>query len=297
MVFRQGIEMNSFKGSLLVLLGALCFSLSGTLQGFAPQEANPFTVTESRMVLGAVLLFLWSWHRNILPASWKAIRWKAVLFMAICLYAFQLLFFTSVLKVGVAVGTVAAIGSTPIWTAVLEKLLYGRNPPWIWYVATIMAIAGIILLNADYFSSTSNLLYVAFSLLAGLCYAGEIIISPKTMEESSPEASMMLVMAAVALLNAPSLFSNPLGWLFTLEGMATALGLGFVTAALAFALFFSGIRLVSPALASTLSLAEPMGAAAWGIFILNESASWTVLSGIALIIVSIVLIITKGKTV
>ncbi len=287
--------MNSFKGSLLVLLGALCFSFSGTLQSFAPQDANPFTITESRMVLGATMLFLWSWYRNILPENWKNIRWKAVVFMAVCLYGFQLLFFSSVVKVGVAVGTVAAIGSTPIWTAVLEKIFLRKNPPKIWYSATFIAIIGIILLNLENLCSASNLLYVALPLLAGLCYAGEIIVSPKAMEDNSSESIMMLVTATVALLNLPSLFMNPLGWLLTFEGMGTALGLGLVTAAMAFALFFSGIRYISPTLASTLGLAEPMGAATWGIFLLNESDSWSVLLGVALIIVSIILIVIKGK--
>ena len=50
---------NTLKGSLLVLLSALCFSISGTLQAIAPDEATPFVITEARMLVGSLFLFIW----------------------------------------------------------------------------------------------------------------------------------------------------------------------------------------------------------------------------------------------
>ena len=116
------------KGPLLILLGSICFSFSGTFQSFAPSGASPFTITESRMLLGAFGLLIWCLATHRMPQKWSLVRWRYVVLMAISLLAFQLLFFSSILEIGVAVGTVVAIGSTPIWTAIIEIIFFKRAP-------------------------------------------------------------------------------------------------------------------------------------------------------------------------
>ena len=109
------------KGPLLILLGSVCFSFSGTFQQFAPSGATPFTITEARMLIGAAGLLFWCLLSGKFSVSFGSLRWKYLVLMAVSLLSFQLLFFSSILKTGVAVGTVVAIGSTPIWTAIIEK--------------------------------------------------------------------------------------------------------------------------------------------------------------------------------
>ncbi|WP_354670047.1 EamA family transporter, partial [Turicimonas muris] len=56
-----------------------------------------------------------------------------------------------------------------------------------------------------------------------------------------------------------------------------------------------GVRHTKASVASTLGLAEPMGAACWGIFLLHEPYSaWTLL-GIGLILVSILVLSLKSE--
>ncbi len=45
-------------GPILILLSALCFSVTGTLQALAPAGATPWVIAEVRMVTSAFFLFL-----------------------------------------------------------------------------------------------------------------------------------------------------------------------------------------------------------------------------------------------
>lgn len=283
------------KGPLLILLGSVCFSFSGTFQQFAPSGATPFTITEARMLIGAAGLLFWCLLSRKFSVSFGSMRWKYLVLMAVSLLSFQLLFFSSVLKTGVAVGTVVAIGSTPIWTAIIEKTVFNKSPRSVWFIATTIAVVGIILLNLQNFSGQVNILYTFLPLLAGLAYALEIVFAKEAMQGSSSEVCMMIVMALVALFNLPSLFFNELTWAFTSRGILVCLGLGLVTASMAFALFFGGTKTTPAAVASTLGMAEPLGAALWGITLLHEPCSLTTLSGIVLILLSLILLIKPEK--
>ncbi len=207
-------------------------------------------------------------------------------------------FFSAVLKTGVAIGTIVTVGSTPIWTAIVEKIFFGKNPSLRWYIATLLALTGIIALNYNHFSIAQRFdFYLCLPLLAGLTYAGEIIFSKNATEGVMPETSMMLVMAIVALLNLPSIFLFDISWIFTIDGLIVSSGQGMVSAALAFCLFFSGVRTTSATTASTLGMAEPLGAAILGIVVLKESNDWLVLTGIVLIMLSILVLIKPfGKS-
>ncbi len=114
------------------------------------------------------------------------------------------------------------------------------------------------------------------------------------MENASAEVVMMFVMLFVALINLPTLFFFSLDWVFSLRGAFVALGLGLVTATLAFSFFFSGARATSAAVASTLGMMEPLGAAVWGILLLHEPCGLLVFVGISLILISIFILIEKN---
>ena len=278
------------SGPLFVLLGSLCFSFSGTFQSLAPEGASPFTITEARMVIGAFGLFLFCFIRGKFPSSCRSFNFKYILFVALSLYAYQLLFFSSVLKTGVAVGTVVSIGSTPIWTAIVERIFFKKTPSRTWYVATALAILGMIFINIENIKSSIDPIYLVLPVIAGLCFCGEIIFAPKAMEGVSSESAMAMILATVALMNLPAIYFHSPAWILTAQGMGCALGLGLITAALAFAFFFSGVRYTKATVASTLGLGEPMGAAFLGIFFLNEPCSiWTV-AGIILILLSILVL-------
>lgn len=62
--------------------------------------------------------------------------------------AYQACFFFGVARTGVAVGTVVALGIAPLATGLLGLLL-GERPDRRWTLATVGAVAGVVLLLAD----------------------------------------------------------------------------------------------------------------------------------------------------
>ena len=59
------------KGPLLILLGALCFSTTGTVQALSPEGATPYVIGALRMLVGGLALLLWCAFRGELPRFWR----------------------------------------------------------------------------------------------------------------------------------------------------------------------------------------------------------------------------------
>ncbi len=281
---------NTLKGSLLVLLSALCFSISGTLQAIAPDEATPFVITEARMLVGSLFLFIWCACSKKIPSDLRLLPYKELIFCALCLLIGQLCFFTGMYYIGVSAGAIISIGSAPLWAAVIAKIVFKKSPHWDWYIATTMAIVGIACING-FQLNVDRLFYIFLLLMDGLTYAAYITASPKLVKSIGAEAALMFILSLIAIALLPVLFIFPVAWTITPRGLFVCLGLGIFTAGFAFTLLSAGTRYISPSVASTLCLAEPMGAACWGIFLLNEDSSFITLSGIALIFFSIIVLL------
>ena len=64
-------------GPLCIILGALCFSTTGTVQALAPDGNHPLGIGALRMQIGALALWAWCACRHSLPAGlrhWQ-LRW------------------------------------------------------------------------------------------------------------------------------------------------------------------------------------------------------------------------------
>ena len=130
---------------VLVLLSALCFGTTGTAQALGP-EAAPAAVGAARVAVGGSLLALVAW-RLVAPS---AARWRlgAVLAGAAGVAAYQLTFFAAVADTGVAVGTVVALGSGPVFAGLLGRAVHGETLTRRWTLATGLAVAGVSVLVA-----------------------------------------------------------------------------------------------------------------------------------------------------
>ena len=287
------MRQTNLYGPFLVLAGSLCFSTSGFLQAIAPAEATPYIIAGCRMLIGALALFLYSLllGRKLNLRNWPV---KSVAFYALALWGYQILFFNSLLVVGVAVGTVVSIGVTPIASGVISWIFEKKAPVLAWYPATVIAILGLVLINGTE-GVSFNLTDLLLPILAGVCYAVEICVAKPLTENHTAEESMMFIMFIVGLGLLPFFFFYPTDWIFTARGIAVTGSLGIVTAACAFTLLVAGLKTTPAATASTLALAEPMGAALLGIFALGEPSSLQTIAGIGAIFAAILILIAGEK--
>jgi DME family drug/metabolite transporter len=112
---------------------------------------------------------------------------------------------------------------------------------------------------------------------------------------AAPEDTMALTFGTGALVLTPVLLLGDTAWLGTSGGLGLALFLGAVPTALAYVLFARGLRRLSAADVSTLTLAEPVTAAALGAMVLGERPGPLALAGIALVLAGLVALGTGGE--
>ncbi|MBN3585837.1 EamA family transporter, partial [Algoriphagus aestuarii] len=91
--------------------------------------------------------------------------------VSLALALFQYSFFTSVRLTGVAVGTVVTIGSSPIFTGLLESIFLRTRPTRQWFVATSLAVIGCALLFLNKDEVMIHPLGILFALCGGLMFA------------------------------------------------------------------------------------------------------------------------------
>ncbi|WP_207263231.1 EamA family transporter [Desulfovibrio sp. Huiquan2017] len=266
-------------GPVLILTGALCFSTTGFASALAVADgASVLAVGAVRMLIGGAALAAWCAWRGVLPhrKGWSP---GDLLAPTLALAAYQLLFFKGTDMAGVALGTVMSIGVSPVAVAILNWVVNAEKPARAWYPATAVAILGLVLLNwTD--APTERLRSLLPSIGAGVAYAVYLVYS-KPLLRFAPEAGIMLVCLLCGLCLSPFLFLSPMRWLASGRGIAVALDLGVVTAALAFTLVLGGLRTTPAPTAATLGLAEPLCAALLGFFCLHEAVTPLAVAGIA----------------
>jgi DME family drug/metabolite transporter len=282
-------------GAVAVLAGAAAWGSTGTAAHFAPGGASSVSIGSARIVLGGLLLLLaaaWTapGRRSVrrLVASSGAIRGALVL-AAAAVSGYQLCFFTAVRMTGVAIGTVVAIGSAPVFTGLLSRLAGGPRPDHRWLLATVAAVAGCTVLitgghPAGGHAAGARPAGVALALAAGFCYAVYAVAAARLISAGNPETAVMgLLFGGGAVLLAPVLAASSPGWLLSVRGLAVTGYLGIVTTVLAYLAYGRGLRTISAPVAVTLGLAEPVVAAMLGVVVLGEHLSGAAVAGLVLI--------------
>lgn len=289
----MAIQNNKKDGSLLVFLGALFFSGSGTIQAYAPSEATAFILGALRLFAAGLCLILWCSAKNLLHPLQKVSISKIIL-SALALAGFQISFFLGVRFAGVAVGTVITIGTTPLMAAVFGLLFFREIPGKSWYISTVIAIFGLILLNI-HGMETFTFNNILFPVTAGTIYAFYLSQSKELLQANSPETVMVFLFMLSSLFLLPIWFFFPCTWIFTARGILIALGLGLITTAIPYCLVMAGLKNCDTPKAATLSLGEPLGAAILGFTVLHEPINIMGIIGIIAIFTSVLVLIYSKK--
>lgn len=277
---------------LMVLAGSVLWGTTGTAQHFAPVGASPLSIGAVRLAVGGTAL-------TILALSKGAVKGKEIwmnpntYISAASVAAYQLFFFAAVLKTGVAMGTVVAIGSAPVFAGLFSMVMGREKPDSKWIVATLVSIIGCILLITGGQELTANVSGVLLALAAGAAYAGYTAFSKQLLDKYSTLAVTGVVFFIGAILLSPLLFVFDLSWLRSAQGIGVALHLGLLATAMAYVLFTYGLSGIPLHKAVTLSLTEPATASMLGVFLLKEQLSPVSWIGIALVFAGLIIVSVK----
>jgi DME family drug/metabolite transporter len=293
---RRGVATGA-GGAIAVLLGAAAWGSTGTAAHFAPASASSAGIGAARIVLGGAVLLAMAARssprsevRVMLAVASPARR--ALLLAVLAVSGYQLCFFAAVRLTGVAVGTVLAIGSAPVFTGLISRLSGGPSLTFRWLIATMAAIAGCSILVTGGKAGGVQLGGVGLALLAGLCYASYAVTAARLISAGTSETAVMGVLfGGAAILLGPVLLATSPGWLLSVRGLAVTAYLGLVTTVAAYLLYGRGLRSVPAPVAVTLGLAEPVVAALLGVVVLGERLSFAALAGLLLVGLAIVILI------
>lgn len=272
----------------------MLWGTTGTTQALAPAGAQPPVIGALRLVVGGMVLLIYSLSQVSLITLRQLIRSPkmllAALLAAACMAAYQCFFFAGVARTGVAVGTIVGIGSAPIFAGLLGYAFRAEHLGRIWIAATLLAVLGCTLLALSGGQVRVDIAGMALAVAAGGVYAMFTLFSKRLLEAVQADLAMTLIFCIGALFLSPLLFTAQLSWLSQPAGWMAVLHLGLVTVGVAYTLFGRGLRLVPVATTGTLTLAEPLTAGLLGIFVLGERLTPLMAAGIALLVTGLALL-------
>ncbi|MGW8376665.1 EamA family transporter [Streptomyces sp. ODS28] len=293
----------SAAGPLLVLLAATLWGTTGTAASFAPSGASSLSIGAATMGLGGLLTLLLAGRSAlaVLRGGGRAAPARALLGgLAVAVY--PLAFYTSMAWAGVATGTVVTIGSSPVFAALLERALDGTRLTARWLAATASAGVGCTALVLTGHAGSGDAAGdrpaagVALGLLAGAAYAvytcyGSLLIRAGHSSRAAMGAMFGLgaaVLLPVFALTGGALVGEP-------RGLAVAGYLAVVPMFLAYVAFGAGLARVTPSAATTLSLFEPVVAAALGVVVVGERLGAWAWVGIALVLAGLLILTVRSS--
>jgi DME family drug/metabolite transporter len=283
----------SRRGFLLVVLAALCWGTSGFSGRIVAERAGlgPLDIAWHRMAIGAVVLLVGTAltrrrRRGTPTALTRATAVRLVLIGA-GLAAYQLAYFAAVAAAGVSIATLVALGLAPLLIAVGASVLGHGRPDRATVVALVVALTGLVLLvgiSAGVDTGTTVVLGALLAVGSALGYA-VVTLAGAGVPAGIPVtvagfAGGALLLTPVALVTGLHSTSDPVA-------LAVLLYLGVVPSALAYALFFAGIRTVPGAVASIVTLLEPLTATILATVFLGERLAPGALAGGLLVLAAV----------
>lgn len=288
------------RGPLSVLAAAALWGTTGTAASFAPAAASPLSVGAVTMGIGGLLTFLLAGRSalRVLRAGRPVLLWALLGGTAVA--AYPLAFYTSMAEAGVATGTVVTIGCSPVFAALLERLLVGVRLTLRWLAATLSAGAGCVLLtlNGEGGATAGGDIPagVALALLAGASYAVFTCYGARVIRAGhSSRAAMgsLFGLGALVLLPVLAVTGGPL--LGEPRGLLVGAYLAVVPMCLAYVLFGAGLARLSAGSATTLSLFEPVVAAVLGVAVVGERLGAWAWTGTGLVLLGLFVLTVAAR--
>jgi DME family drug/metabolite transporter len=287
-------------GALPILAAALLWGTTGTAASFAPAGAPPAAVGGAGLLLGGLLLLACA--RGV-PSLLRTAgrRGRPLLAVgALAVAGYPLSFYPAVARTGVAVATVIALGSAPVFTGLLAWAAGLHRPSRRWAAATAVAVLGcglLVLGGADAGPAAgTDAAGVGLAALAGLSYAVYSLVGGHFIGRGqAPGAVMGVLFGAAGLLTLPVLLATGVTWLGTVRGAGVVLHLAVLTTFLAYRLFGHGLRHTPASVATTLTLAEPAVAALLGVAVLGERPSPLSWGGLAVLALALAVLSRRDR--
>ena len=253
---------------------------------------SPLTVGFYRLAVAACVLL--AARAVVMPKERSALSGGALLgvvAVGVGLGGYQACYFAAVQAVGVGVATLATLGLAPVLVTAGSYVFFGDKVGARVLVALVAALCGLALLVWD--PSGKGLrpeIFAGLALAAGSAagYAGVTLVSRSISGRVDSFRITLHGFAIGAVVLLPLASHAGLDFEPTPNALIPLLYLGLVPSAVAYGLFFSGLRTVRPATASILTLVEPLTATILAGLVFGERLGYAGVLGGALLLSAVV---------
>ncbi len=282
----------SSRGFLLVLLAALCWGTSGSSGTVVADRSDlsALDIAWYRLAIGAVALLaayaVTARRRGPAVPVTRPVTVRLVLIGA-GLAAYQLAYFSAVALAGVSIATLVALGLAPLLIAVGGTVLGSGRPDRATAVALGVALVGLTLLVGVSAGADAGTTVLLGALVASGSALGYTVVTLAGGGVPAGVPVTLVGFAGGALLLTPVVLAEGVSVPSDGVALAVLLYLGLVPSALAYGLFFTGVRTVPGAVASIVTLLEPLTATVLATAFLGERLEPAAVAGGALLLAAV----------
>jgi len=282
---------SSFHGFLGVLIASLTWGTTGVSASFA-KGVSPFAISAAAWGIGGVLLFLMAARSS--GHQWRKLRaqWRYLFVGTLAIVAYPLAFYDSMRMAGVTVGTVVSIGSAPLFSALIERVMERARMPVVRALGILLGVAGIALLclaektqtASDITVPRSTFSGIGLALIAGLTYALYSWVAHRLIFKGiSSRVAMGVLFGLGGVCLWPVLWETGTPFLHSWLNAAVGAYMILVPVCIGYLCFGYGLARIKASTATTISLLEPVVAALLAASILEERLPALGWGGIVLI--------------
>ncbi|MGW4568350.1 DMT family transporter [Streptomyces sp. NPDC004561] len=290
-----------------MLAASVLWGTTGTAATLAP-AVGPLAIGAVAMGVGGLLQALAAAPR--LAGQGRRLRAQrgVVLLGAVAVAVYPLAFYTSMHLAGVAVGTVVSIGTAPLASAVIERLVDRRSLSRRWTFGAALGLLGTVLLcvaeatgagsGPERRSAGATVLGVVLGLVAATTYALYSWAAHRLITRGVPSrAAMGAVFGLGGVLLLPVLLATGAPLVGSWSNAAVGVYMALVPMFTGYVLFGWGLAHVPASTATTLSLLEPAVAAVLAVLVVGERLPVTGWLGIGLVVGCLAVLTAPGRPV
>nr|WP_208786727.1 EamA family transporter [[Micrococcus luteus] ATCC 49442] len=290
---------------MFVLAASVLWGTTGTAATFAP-GVSPLAIGAVAMGFGGVLQAAIAVRPMMDFRASLRKQWRTVALGALAVAAYPLAFYSSMHLAGVAVGTVVSIGSAPLASAVIERVVDKRPFTGRWVAGAVLGVSGAALLcvadaghpegAASGSTEWSTPAGIALGLLAGLTYALYSWAAHRLINTGVPSRAVMgAVFGIGGLLLMPVLAATGAPLLASWQNLAVGAYMALVPMFAGYVLFGWGLARVRASTATTLSLSETVVAAVLAVLVVGERLPALGWAGAAMIAGSLIILTLPAR--
>jgi len=243
-----------------------------------------------RLSIGAItLLILAPFFGGKLKGLIRLATRPGVWIMAASSASYQVFFFASVERTGVATAALITVGCIPVSAGIVGWIFLRERLSKIWLVSTAIAISGLVIASlGELQTNDATGLFYAVAAGSGIgAYINAAKLEVRAGGHSMQLPGMAFLLGSVGLFFIVRSELIQVQW--TTQTILLAIYLGAVTMGIANGIQTLGLKGISPGVASTMMLADPVTAAVLGVVVLGEAVTLNGAIGLILVVIGLVM--------